>query len=174
MMGEESSHPDAELLDMESFVNGLGEVDEDEKVCCDCKCCCTKKRGCYFVVFSIIFIDVYFWSQTVLFLIGSVDLIDETEPDSQYLARRFIIRIIFSFWATYLSQFCKLYCAIKWLREPSRNNFLALYRISVTYCYSALSGLSLYFILRMNPGDIAGLVNTILNTAFIVVELILL
>ena len=68
MMDEESSHPDGELLDRESFVKRLGEVDEDEKVCCDCKCCCTKKRGCYFVVIAVLVIDLYFILFYVVFI----------------------------------------------------------------------------------------------------------
>ena len=131
----------------------LGEIDEGERICGDCKYCCAKRRCCTFAVALILMLDLallFGIVENFFLVLDSFDKINRAATLKQDDRRRYAFSYFLGFWANDVVLFSKLYLGMRWLCKRTRNRFLTYYRMSATYFYSAFASLCIAFMLGLS------------------------
>ena len=134
---------------------GLGNVDEEERICCRGKQGCKKRNCCTCIIIFVLLDDLSLFIYTaslfacilaeenncILLFLEDPDIPSGHTEDSEFNAMRYINRIFFSMLGTNIICTLKLYSGLKWLKRRDRNSFIAYYRLGMTYIGTMMSWL---------------------------------
>ena len=115
------------------FIEELDDIRE-EKILCDSKYCCSKRKCCPFLVFLMIIVEIgtlvfdFLLVGYLFFLIFYLSDVYETD-----FYKTFAIRAVISFVPFYILCLLKFYYMLLWLRRGSnRNQYIKYYRLAIT------------------------------------------
>ena len=88
------------------------------------------------MVLWMLLMDLFFIFGLIYGLYIMVLVVEEISPENDRVVKRYAGRILLTFWANYFTMIAKIILGFCWLCNRTRNNYVAYYRVSVTYCFA--------------------------------------
>ena len=134
----------------------LGEVDEEEGICCKGRHGCRKRTCCMGVIVIIVLVDIIYLVMVLVFLGENIyNAVKFDSQDSQNTTVLFVRKRILVYASGWIVWFFKIFAGIRWLWSRKRHNFVIYYTYSLTSNFSYSFFLVLYLIFGLAADNIA-------------------